>query len=314
MNYIENILGIKVDYQPWSHTEELPYYLLDRYEFLQVTFESVRALFLYPKMELDQLASVKKQITKIQKIEPIPVVFVLKNISRSRMQYMLLAHLPFIVPDKQIYLPFMGIVLQNRFCAEIVKTEKLQPSAQVLFFYYIYQKKQQLYMSEAGKDLGFSGMTITRAVRQLEQTSFFTTEKEGVQKILTGKYNAHELYNKMQPYLVSPIRKVIYVDKRIPLPRMQTAGLSALSEMSMINPPDTPCYAINGKSSRLIGTDVLMDASAQVKVELWRYDPDILSGNGQVDPLSLAMTLKDDSDERIEEAVEELLSKVWEVS
>ncbi len=64
MNYIENILGIKVDYQPWSHTEELPYYLLDRYEFMQVTFESVRALFLYPKMELDQLASVKKQIAK----------------------------------------------------------------------------------------------------------------------------------------------------------------------------------------------------------------------------------------------------------
>ena len=30
-------------------------------------------------------------------------------------------------------------------------------------------------MSDASKKLGFSAMTITRAVRQLEQTTFFTT-------------------------------------------------------------------------------------------------------------------------------------------
>ena len=182
MDYIENTLGIKVHYQSWSHTDELPYYLLDRYDFQQATLDSVRTLFLYPKTELDQLASVKKQITSIQKIEPLPVVIILKNISRGRLQYMLLAHIPFIVPEKQIYLPFMGIALQNKFGAESVWTEQLQPSAQVLFFYYLYQKKKQVYMSDASKKLGFSAMTVSRAFRQLEHTTFFTTEKEGVQK------------------------------------------------------------------------------------------------------------------------------------
>lgn len=312
MDYIENTLGIKVHYQPWNHTEELPYYLLDRYEFQQVTLESVRTLFLYPKMELDQLASVKKQIAKIQKFDPLPVVIVLKNISRNRLQYMLAAHIPFIVPDKQIYLPFMGIVLQNRFCAESIQTERLQPSAQVLFFYYLYQKKKQIYLSDVSKKLGFSRMTITRAVRQLEQTALFTTEKDGVPKILAGKYTVRELYDKMQPYLTSPVRKTIYVDRQVTLPPRRIAGMSALSQMSIINPPEIPCYAINGKKAVLTGTDVLMDASAQVKVELWKYDPDILAGNDAVDPLSLALTLKDDPDERIEEAVEVLLNKIWE--
>ncbi len=230
------------------------------------------------------------------------------------MQYMLSAHIPFIIPDKQLYLPFMGIALQNRFCPEPVQIEQLQPSAQVLFFYYLYQKKQNLYMSDVSKRLGFSGMTVTRAVRQLEQTTFFSTKKEGVQKILTGKYAGRELYDKMLPYLNSPVRKIIYVDKQVLLPPMQTAGISALSQMSIINPPDTPCYAINGKRCEVTGTNVLMDASAQIRIELWKYDPDILAGNGAVDPLSLVMTLKDDPDERIEEAVEALLNKVWEVS
>ena len=314
MDYIENTLGIKVHYQSWSHTDELPYYLLDRYDFQQATLDSVRTLFLYPKTELDQLASVKKQITKIQKIEPLPVVIILKNISRGRLQYMLLAHIPFIVPEKQIYLPFMGIALQNKFGAESVWTEQLQPSAQVLFFYYLYQKKKLVYMSDASKKLGFSAMTVSRAFRQLEHTTFFTTEKEGVQKKLTGKYTMRELYDKMQPYLSSPVRKTIYVDKQVLLSPMRIAGISALSQMSMINPPDIPCYAVNGKKGNPTGTDVLIDASAQVKVELWKYAPDILSGNDTVDPLSLAISLKDDPDERIEEAVEILINKILEVS
>ena len=310
MDYIESTLGIKVHYHSWSHTDELPYYLLDRYDFRQATLESVKTLFLYPKAELDQLASVKKQIVKIQKFEPLPVVIVLENISRSRLQYMLSAHVPFIVPGKQIYLPFMGIVLQNRFCVESVKTEQLQPSAQVLFFYYLYQKKQQIYMSDAGKKLGFSAMTITRAVRQLEQTTFFATEKNGVKKILIGKYTAHELYEKMKPYLISPVRKTIYIDKDASLPPMRMAGISALSQMSMINPPDIPCYAVNGKKDIPAGIDFLIDVSTQVKVELWKYDPNILAENDAVDPLSLIMTLRDDPDDRIEEAVEILLNKV----
>ncbi len=227
---------------------------------------------------------------------------------------MISAHIPFIVPEKQIYLPFMGIALQNRFGAESIGTEQLQPAAQVLFFYYLYQKKQQVYMSDAGKKLGFSAMTITRAVRQLEQTTLFTTEKDGVQKKMTGKYTMRELYDKMQPYLTSPVRKTIYVDKQTPLSSMRIAGMSALSQMSMVNPPDMLCYAVHGKKELPSGTDVLIDASAQVKVEIWKYDPNILSENDTVDPLSLAISLKDDPDERIEEAVEILINKILEVS
>ena len=157
-------------------------------------------------------------------------------------------------------------------------------------------------------------MTITRAVRQLEQTTLFTTEKDGVQKKMTGKYTMRELYDKMQPYLTSPVRKTIYVDKQTPLSSMRIAGMSALSQMSMVNPPDMLCYAVHGKKELPSGTDVLIDASAQVKVEIWKYDPNILSENDTVDPLSLAISLKDDPDERIEEAVEILINKILEVS
>ena len=37
-----------------------------------------------------------------------------------------------------------------------------------------------------------------------------------------------------------------------------------------------------------------------------------LSGSGMVDRLSLALSFSDDKDERVEDAIEEMLSKTWE--
>ena len=131
MEYIERLLRIKVRYRPWQYKGELPYYLLERYEFRKVLLDRVAAVFLYPKGELDQMASVRKQIARIQKAENLPVVIVMDKMSRNQREYLIASGIPFVVPDKQLYLPFMGIVLQEKFDAAPLPIEKLQPSAQV---------------------------------------------------------------------------------------------------------------------------------------------------------------------------------------
>ena len=55
----------------------------------------------------------------------------------------------------------------------------------------------------------------------------------------------------------------------------------------------------------------LQNSDEQCAVELWRYDPRKLAGGDCVDRLSLALALREDRDERIEEAVEEMLTDVW---
>ena len=42
-----------------------------------------------------------------------------------------------------------------------------------------------------------------------------------------------------------------------------------------------------------------------------QYDPKILGKNGIVDPLSLAIALQDSADERVEQAIDEMLMKAW---
>lgn len=80
----------------------------------------------------------------------------------------------------------------------------------------------------------------------------------------------------------------------------------------MLNPPKVKHFATNslykykGRMSHR-----LEDSNNQVAIELWRYDPRKLSSGVAVDELSLALALSDDPDERVEDGVKEMLSKLW---
>ena len=58
-------------------------------------------------------------------------------------------------------------------------------------------------------------------------------------------------------------------------------------------------------------TNSLQSSQAQVAVEMWRYNPRKLSTQNVVDELSLALALREDADERVEEAVEKMLNELW---
>ena len=53
-------------------------------------------------------------------------------------------------------------------------------------------------------------------------------------------------------------------------------------------------------------TDLIKD-SQLIELELWRYDPNLFSDGPYVDLLSLYASMKEDTDERIENALKEAL-------
>ena len=76
-------------------------------------------------------------------------------------------------------------------------TGKFVYSTQQLFLFYLYSKKKRLYISEAGKVLPFTAMTLTRAVKQLEATDLFLVAKRRCTiSLLSQKYKRDELFEK----------------------------------------------------------------------------------------------------------------------
>lgn len=306
MEYIEKMLGVSVKYHRWKGELELPYYITERYEMRFVELDTMKCIFLRPKDKISQIVSLKKQIRRIQMEDALPVVFIMDMIDPYRRTAFIKAHIPFVVPDSQIYLPFMGTCLEEKYRTEIQSAEALQPSTQLLLFYWYYGKKNCIYMNDTVKALGCSAMTVTRAFRQLEETGCFETGKTGVQKYLKGKEEPDEILKELEEYLISPLAEKRYLNKEIiqnsvelsDSDREQETDERTKTQSPRLVITDTeeergyPVYAVNKKGFHQMGSGELLDAETQAEVQLWKYDPAILAVNGHVDPLSLALSRK----------------------
>lgn len=311
MDYIGEMLKLKVSYTPWAFMDSMPYFIADRYGIRRASIGSVDVLVLTLKADFPAVNVLQKHIARIQKAEHLPALLELKSISRYRRDVLIKAGIPFVVPGKQLYLPFMGAVLSERCDAEVQITEKLLPSAQALFLYYLYKQRDKVYIRSAVRELQYSAMSVSRAAKQLVQTGLFEECKEGVQKLLIAKYGRKEMFIRMRPQLINPVKRKIYIaQEKVPTDCL-LAGFSAMAQYSMLNAPTVSCYAA-GVSAKLTGESTLTDEHTQAEMEIWKYDPAVLSNGDWVDPLSLILSLQENIDERTEEAIEELLEKFWE--
>lgn len=311
MDYLNKVLGINVVYEN-SIFKQLPNFIRTRYRLQMARLDEKKVIFLYPETELEQIGTLRKHIVHIQNVENLPVVLVLKEITWRQKEYLIRERIPFVVENKQIYLPFMALYLQERCSAEKQQYEEILPSAQLLLLYFIYSGAQELSTSQASKELGLTPTSISRASRQLEEMKLVQTRKTGVQKILFSMDSPKELFQKVQKKLISPVKRTVYIPKEFVKSELLESGYSALAEYSMLNAPNVACFATEKISQwKGILTNNLQDSRTQVAVEMWRYNPRKLSNRKCVDELSLALALKEDSDERVEEAVEEMLNDLW---
>ena len=190
--------------------------------------------------------------------------------------------------------------------------ETMLPSAQVLLLYYIYHGCGELLTSEAALKLDFTPTSISRASRQLEEMGLIHTKKRGVQKIISSEKTPEALFYSASGYFRNPVKRTIYVPKSEIHEKPLISGYQALSEYSMLNPPLVLSFATDSIAMwEKNSSGNLQNSEEQYAVELWRYDPKKLADGECVDRLSLAITFRNDGDERVEEAVNDMLTQVW---
>ena len=314
MDYIEEALGLSVEYTHFFNQNILPLYLTERYQMTDAAIDKIPIIFITPKTDLEQTQTLRKHICRIEKSANAHAVLILRAVSYYRRKTLIESRIPFIIPNKQLYLPFLGASLQQQTDSEDTPSEFLQPSAQALLLYYIYRRKDCLPISESVTELGYSAMTISRAARQLVDLNLMKGYKDGVQKFIYAEHAGRDFFNLALPYFTTPIKRELYIpSEKLPKPNL-LSGISALAEYSMLNPEKPVCYGLYYKN-KITGTTQLVDSDRQIKIQLWKYDPELFrkwTTLNTVDPLSLYLSLKDIQDERVEEALEDYINNFWE--
>ncbi len=311
MKFLEDTLGIKTVTKEHDFTY-LPNFILSRYHLEMVLLDSTKTVFVYPKGELESIEKIKRHFDQIKSKEKVEVVIILEKLTYRQRQYLIRERIPFICNKKQIYLPFLGSYLQEKCDAEEINKERISPAAELLLLFFISNGAHELSSSKAALELDLTPMTISRSSTALEQMGFIKCKTVGTQKIMYSECSPKELFEKAKQILLNPVKRIVYVQKERVEGSLLQSGYLALSEYTLLNEPTLKCYASNkiGKWSSDT-SEVLYDSENQVAIQLWRYDPSKLSKGVSVDHLSLALSLRDDKDERVQEALEEMLNDVW---
>lgn len=314
LSYLNDVLGLAAKENPWPDAQRLPLYLRGDRKYTTLTLDDTELLVIYAEQSGFSLPAFQKQLRKLREYWPGGVVLCFERLSAYQRKALIEQRLSFIVPGSQIYLPRMGVVLQERMMPEQKKLTHLSAGAQFLLLYLLYQKtKEPKSKVELARQIGTSGMNITRGVQELSGAGLVKTERTGRCDYVSLLYFGWQAYEKASTYLTSPIFKRIFVkglDDSLELP---LSGETALAQTTMLNPPAVTCKAIGKRQYKDVQSSLeLVDPAWSLRqdyteLEIWKYDPRPLARRGLVDVISLAASLSEQTDERVQLAVDEML-------
>lgn len=311
--YIEELLNIKSEPVLWKESRGMPIFLKDLYYFYESNLIDHRVLFIIDKCNEELTpASIKKHISVIRDKWGIEVIYVNDALSSFNRKRLIQQKIPFIIPGNQMFLPMDGIDFREYFRKSILEKPVFSPSTQVFLLSAIINNNYGSYCpKDVAENLGYSQMTISRVFDELEAAEIGIHSTSGKERYLIFEEKKKALWEKAKPYLQSPVKKRITF-YRVVSEMICSAGLSALSNYSMIADPDKPVYAVSSKlfkETNYMENTVNRNHSFEKEfvIEIWKYDPKLLCKNYIADPFSLYLSLKDDRDERVQSSIEQMM-------
>lgn len=312
---LEQYFGCEVKISECNSKLALPIYMTIR-DIRYVEFCGVKFALVNIVREKDlTVAAMKKQQLKYEAVLQCPVAYELETGSASIRNALVKNGISFVDMPGNVFLPFMGIVLQDIYVKQRVKSDKMMPATQMVFLELLYRDDDAtLLKSEIASRLNLTKTTITRATAQLEEMGLILQTKSGTEISVKRNFSRKDYYEKAKEYLINPVQKVVTIIEKDQTDNMWYAGESALSQVSLLNPPKIKEMAIY-KGEEIVNQfeiidERLADSKFSTKIQLWKYNPRYFAKNGCVDPVSLACSFKNNEDERIEMCIEELLEEL----
>lgn len=315
--YLHEVLGIETSVRPWAQAARLPFYLQDQYTFYSATLCERPCVFMVARENSDTPAQIRKHWQTVTTHADAHVIYVVEEILSYNRKRLIEQKVPFVVPGKQLYLPFLAIDLREQFKVSAPTRRRfLSPAAQVVLLRAIYRRDVEGSSAKVlAQRLGYSGMTMTRAVNELADFRFAELEWNGREKCLRIEKTPRELWQLALPHLQNPVKKTTWIKPDNFEGPAQIAGESALAEYTNIAEPVIRTVALAASAWTAIKNQFHIEEVPQaerdcLRVQLWHYGPEIISTGPCVDKLSLWLSLQNIDDIRVEMALAEMMESL----
>lgn len=296
----------------------LPLFVRSGVELYEGKLSDVPILWV-EKKDLAEITPTKlmKQVDQLEKYFHRIIVFILPKLESWIRNRLIESKVAFIEPGRQLYIPQLFLQLSDIPTRGVRKpiADKLSFPAQSFVIDQLNQQNaNSASFQELARRIDCSAMTISRIARELELLGFVTIEG-GRPKQMVFTVHGKELWEKVHPFLSSPIKEIWFTDQP-PSDLSVKAGNTALSAYTDINDIQPLTFAIGKELFKTMRTKMgltdLNKYEGRFLVEVWHYHPEIIHHKeaGLVDRLSLYLSMEGVSrDDRVKAALEELLKE-----
>lgn len=318
INYLKEIFGTGIRSEYHKFSDALPMYMVERYKFyfIKLPFENKTHVLVKPlsKQEIN-INQIKKQIKQIfSYTESIPI-FVFDSLRLSQRNVLIKNRIPFVQPNHQVFIPDVMINLSEREIYEKNYAEEFSIAAQVTYIYLMLNNIKETNAPRLALEIPYSKITLNRALSELVSRELLYTVGNATRKMYRT-HNKKQMWEKGKEFLFNPVDKVYYTNYRLNHHDLFISGEFALSRLgTVLNEPMTGIYATTSEKIKNMDKSCFIDkydiiCDKYLVVEQFKYNPAFLSQSHYIDVISLYAQLKDNGDERIQMALEELLEEI----
>jgi len=286
-----------------------------RFRFYKGVYRDTEILFLDPTGDNPTPRTCRITADRLEKLFGVPVVFILSpgpNYERKRLAD---KNVYFVMSDKYAFLPML--VAMERPASRKKPTE-LTPAAQYILLYHLQIRSLNGISAKAIAELlPYSYESVTLGLTCLSDLSLCRKISQASRsKIIEFTYSGLELWQKAQGYFISPVERRIYCDELLSNEHFSACGINALSHYSMLNPDKERWIMMTAKQFRSLNAQEAFinpnEFDGNIIIEVWKYVPVHCLGTDveYVDKLSLAISLRDNHDPRVEEEVERMINNM----
>ena len=223
--------------------------------------------------------------------------------------------IPFVIEGKQVFLPFIGYLLSKENERELAPVYLISFLTQKMLLMAIYERWNEVKVSDAAKRIGVSTKSASRCFDELEYLNIAVLGMKGKSRVINIPNDRKQVWQQIENVLRNPVirRFVLREDMKLE----KKAGISALCEYSLLSDNVYPTYAVTKKELKDSAVKVEKQVSELeeigcVVLELG-YFIDFL-GKGFQDPLSVVLSLtgEEQEEERVDISINEMLEEyVW---
>ena len=285
------------------------------YKFYDGEFHGMPLLFAEPKGKVATPRCLSVTANNLTSLLQLPIVFLLPACPAYERQRLIDKDVYFVVSEKYIHLPML---LANERVRKTKQAKALTPIAQYLLLYHLQIGSIEGMAARDIEDkIPYSYASITLGLTCLEDLGLCKKVTEASKrKVIHFDMKGINLWEQAQPFLVNPVEERIYCDGLLSDDSFPKCGINALAHYTRLNPDPERTIMMSVKQLRNFKSSEALvrpnEFDGNIIIEAWKYPPVTATGVKAewVDKLSLAISLREDEDPRVEGEVERLINEI----